>query len=121
MTRHTDDALAVYDNAVMRSDDALDPDDPPAGRLFIKLRTDRCLTSWQDWLCGSQVTQQPNEKPNHPWAKWTAARSLCLVRQEKEVRLHLSSCRTEQPVSVWQMCGLAAHHSTDLHCEGAID
>lgn len=45
MMRHTDDALALYDNAVMRSDDALDPDDPPAGRLFIKLKTDRCLTS----------------------------------------------------------------------------
>lgn len=45
MMRHTDDALARYDNAVMQSDDALDPDDPPAGRLFIKLGTDRCLTS----------------------------------------------------------------------------
>lgn len=50
--KHTDDALAPYDNAVTQSDDALDPDDPPAGRLFIKLRMDRCLTSGRKGYVG---------------------------------------------------------------------
>lgn len=45
MTRLADDALAHYDNAVMQRNDASAPDDPPAGRLFINPRTDRCLTS----------------------------------------------------------------------------
>ena len=43
--KHTDDALAPYDNAVMQSDDAVDPDNPPGDQLFMKLRADRCLTS----------------------------------------------------------------------------
>ncbi len=70
MTRHADDALAPYDNAVMQSDDALDPDDPPAGQLFIKLRTDRCLTSdrksyvgvkWRNGRTRSQIIREPSE------------------------------------------------------------
>lgn len=43
-----DDAPASYDNMTQR-DDALDSDDPPAGRLFIKLRTDKCLTGKAMW------------------------------------------------------------------------
>lgn len=51
MMKHTDDALAPYDNTMMQGDDALDSDDPPAGRLFMKLRTNRCLTSgWNSYV-----------------------------------------------------------------------
>lgn len=50
MMRHTDDAHEP--DAMKQSDDASGPDDPPVGRLFMKRRTDRCLTSEKKGYAG---------------------------------------------------------------------
>lgn len=85
--KHTDDALAPYDNAVTQSDDALDPDDPPAGRLFIKLRMDRCLTSGRKGYVGVKWRNSKRKSQ-------TALLLAHYLQLDKWKKWNLNSCRT---------------------------
>lgn len=102
MTKRTADALThCDDNAVMQSDDAKDPDDPPAGCLFIILRMDRCLTSdrkgwagvsWRNRKIRSQTIREPTEVCYSPYPFPLPTCPLSTAREEikKVVKAYLN-------------------------------
>lgn len=89
MTKHTDDALAPYDDAGMQSDESLDPVDPPAWRFFIKRTGVWHLTKGYvgvKWRKGKMRKQTIRELSADP-SKFCC--SPLTYRQEKENKLKI--------------------------------